>query len=234
VKNRLQELRKAQDLSQSELARMLEISRQAVSGFESGKFTPSLEIALKIAQLLEVTVEEIFVSQEKNYMQTVIDKYTQWLPKGEKFTDKAIDVITLAQEKAALYNALEVEPKHILYGLLINITTTVSLLKSSNLTFETLVREIDLMLDSEIKNLKFLNVTKVTKVTKVERFSPESKYILELALQIARLKQTKYIKPEYLLLGLIQFGQLGNSNLDNLFQKIDIKLLQEVFLKDEK
>jgi putative transcriptional regulator len=229
VKNRLQELRKAQGLSQSELARTLEISRQAVSGFESGKFTPSLEIALKIAQLLEVTVEEIFSSQEKNYMQTIIDKFTQWLPKGEKFTDRAIDVITIAREKAALCNDLEVEPKHILYGLLVNITTNIVLLKSSGLTFEVLVREIDLMLDSEIKNLKPIN-----NVTKVERFSPESKYILELALQFARLKQSKYIKLEYLLLGLIQFVQLGNSNLDNLFQKVDVQLLQEVILKDEK
>lgn len=63
VKNRLQEFRKARNLSQSELAQALEISRQAVSGFESGKFTPSLEMAFKIAQLLEVTVEEIFLSK---------------------------------------------------------------------------------------------------------------------------------------------------------------------------
>ena len=35
---------------------------------------------------------------------------------------------------------------------------------------------------------------------KVEQFSPESRYILELSLQLARLKQSKYIKPEHLLL----------------------------------
>jgi putative transcriptional regulator len=227
VKNRLQELRKAQGLSQSELAQALEISRQAVSGFESGKFTPSLEIALKIAQLFEITVEEIFLLQEKNYMQTLVDKFTQWLPKGEKFTDKAIEIITVAQKKAAICNYIQVEPKHILYGLLLNLTTTTGLLRSTGLTFEVLVKKIDLMLNSEVKSIKPLNVPKVN------QFSPESQYILELALQLARLKQSKYIKPEHLLLGLIQFVQLGNSDLDSLFQKVDIKSLQEVIIRDE-
>ena len=82
--NRLKEIRTIRRLSQSELAKALEISRQAVSGFESGKYTPSLEMALKIAQILEVNVEEIFVSQEKNVMQTLVEKFTQWLPRGER------------------------------------------------------------------------------------------------------------------------------------------------------
>ncbi|MDY6939613.1 MAG: helix-turn-helix transcriptional regulator [Cyanobacteriota bacterium] len=53
VKNRLKELQKRYQWSQSDLARELGVSRQAVNGFESGKFSPSLEMALKIASLFD-------------------------------------------------------------------------------------------------------------------------------------------------------------------------------------
>lgn len=219
MKNRLKEIRKTRHLSQSELALALEISRQAVSGFESGKYTPSLEMALKIAQILEVSVEEIFVSQEK-LMQTLVEKFTQWLPKGEKFTTEAIKIITAAQEKAAMCYQSQVEPKHLLYGLLSDLNTTGGLLRSSGLTFEQLITDVDLMLSS--------GDIKPSNVSKVERFSLESRYILESALQLARLKQSKYIKPEHLLLGLIQFVQLGDNDLEHLFRKIDLKYLQRL------
>lgn len=225
MRNRLQEFRKARNLSQSEIAQALEISRQAVSGFESGKFTPSLEMAFKIAQLLEVRVEEIFLAQEKNYMQTLVDGLIQWLPIGERFTDKAIAIITVAQEKAASCHHSQVEPKHLLYGLLFNLNTTGRLLRSSGLTLEALLKDIELMLNSETEELLPLNVQKI------EQFSIESKYILESALQLARLQQSKQIEPEHLLLGLTQLVQLGNSDLDKLFQKMDIKSLQQELFK---
>lgn len=60
LKNRLKELRKTRQWSQADLARALAISRQAVNGFESGKFTPSLEMAFKIARLFDVAIEEVF------------------------------------------------------------------------------------------------------------------------------------------------------------------------------
>ncbi len=50
MKNRLKELRQLHSLSQSDLARELRVSRQAVNGFESGKFDPSLDMAFKIAK----------------------------------------------------------------------------------------------------------------------------------------------------------------------------------------
>ena len=219
MKNRLKEIRKTRRLSQSELAKALGISRQAVNGFESGKYTPSLEMALKIAQILEVSIEEIFVSQEK-VMQTLVEKFTQWLPKGEKFTPEAIKIITVAQEKAAMCRQSQVEPKHLLYGLLSDLNTTGWLLRSSGLTFEKLILDVDLMLNS--------GDIKPSDVPKVEQFNTESKYILELALQLARLKQSKYIKPENLLLSLIQFVQLGDNDLEHLFEAIDFRYLQRL------
>ena len=223
MKNRLQEIRKTRHLSQSELARRLEISRQAVSGFESGKYTPSLEIALKIAQILEVKIEDIFVSEEKNIMQTLVEKFTQWLPKGEKLTAEAIAIIETAREKAATYDRDRVEPKHLLYGLLSDSSPTGDLLKNSGLTFEKLTANDDLdVIPSSIK---------LAKTAKVELFSVESRYILESALQLARLKQSNYIKPEHLLLSLIQFVQLGNSDLEHLFKEIDLNSLQKRLLE---
>ena len=210
VKNKLKQIRKTRQLSQSDIAKALGISRQAVSGFESGKYTPSLEMALKIAQILETTVEEIFTKQEKNTMQTVIEKFTQWLPKGERFTEKAINAIAFAQKQATLAKKSEVEPIHLLYGLLQDSTTTAGgLLKNYGLSLS-------------------LDDTEKINASVIDRLSPESKYVLELALQLSRLKKRKYIATEQLLLALIQLTYLGENDLTDLFQRyeVDIKSLQ--------
>jgi putative transcriptional regulator len=60
--------------------------------------------------------------------------------------------------------------------------------------------------------------------SKINKFSPESKYIFELALQSARLKKRKYIETEHLLLSLIQLMQLGNSDLADLFQQYEVDI----------
>ena len=206
MKNRLKELRKTHGWSQADLARRLKISRQAVNGFESGKFTPSLEMAFKIAGLFNVAIESIFLYQEKSPMQTLIENITQWLPKGEKFTYKAIEAIEYAQQKAALSEHWQVEPEHILYGLLNHPTTTAA----------RLLRENGLTLNIEHDAIAQQEVPKITK------FSPESRYILELALNAARLRQKKYIDTEHLLLGLVQLMQLGNENLIDIFQKNEV------------
>ncbi|MDJ0591733.1 MAG: helix-turn-helix transcriptional regulator, partial [Pleurocapsa sp. MO_226.B13] len=72
MKNRLKELRRLHQWSQADLARKLEVSRQAVNGFESGKFDPSLEMAFKIASLFDVAVEDVFIYEAKNSMQTLV------------------------------------------------------------------------------------------------------------------------------------------------------------------
>ncbi len=215
VKNRLKELRKTHSWSQAEVARGLKISRQAVNGFESGKFTPSLEMAFKIALLFDVAIEAIFLYQEKSPMQNLlekIDNFIQWLPRGEKFTFKAIEAIEYAQRKAALSEQGQVEPEHILYGLLNHPTTTAA----------RLLRENGLNLDTED-----ITVTEAQEAPKINKFSPESKYVLELALNAARLKQKKYIDTEHLLLGLIQLMQLGDNRLFDIFQsnEVDIAIL---------
>ncbi len=60
----LQEVRKNKKVSQQELADMLNISRQAISKYERGVKTPSLERAVEIAQALEVTLDELIVFKQ--------------------------------------------------------------------------------------------------------------------------------------------------------------------------
>ncbi len=220
MKNRLKELRKTRSWSQADLARALNISRQAVNGFESGKFTPSLEMAFKIAGLFNVAIESIFLDREQSSMQNLLDKvenFIQWLPKGERLTQEAIEAISSAQLKAALLKQAQVEPEHILYGLLNHSRTTAA----------QLLREHNLILDTK-EALESL-VVQVQQPPKVNQFSRESKYVLELALNAARLKQQKYIDTEHLLLALIQLMQLGNDSLIAIFQsnEVDVQTLIE-------
>lgn len=60
MKNRVRELRVAQQLSQSSLAGVLGVSRQTVNSIETERYTPSLPLAIAIARYFGSPVEEIF------------------------------------------------------------------------------------------------------------------------------------------------------------------------------
>ena len=58
--NRLRVARAECDLSQSELARSAGVSRQTISSIETGQYCPSTLLALRIARVLGVRVDELF------------------------------------------------------------------------------------------------------------------------------------------------------------------------------
>lgn len=60
MKNRLRVLRAENEWSQADLARQLKVSRQTVNAIETGKYDPSLPLALRIARLFGHPVEAIF------------------------------------------------------------------------------------------------------------------------------------------------------------------------------
>ncbi|HFI0641440.1 TPA: helix-turn-helix transcriptional regulator [Streptococcus suis] len=60
LKNRLKELRARDGLNQTELAKLAEVSRQTVSLIERGEYTPSVVIAMRIAQIFNENVENVF------------------------------------------------------------------------------------------------------------------------------------------------------------------------------
>ncbi|MEG3142545.1 helix-turn-helix transcriptional regulator [Streptococcus sp. 2A/TPW/M5] len=59
LKNRLKELRARDGLNQSELAKLAGVSRQSISLLERGN-TPSVIIAITIAQIFKEPVENVF------------------------------------------------------------------------------------------------------------------------------------------------------------------------------
>ena len=64
MKNLIKVERARHNMSQQELADILGITRQSVYAIEGGKFVPSTFLALKIAKLFQVKVEDIFLLEE--------------------------------------------------------------------------------------------------------------------------------------------------------------------------
>lgn len=60
MKNRLRVLRAERNWSQLELGNRVGVSRQAINAVETGKFSPSLPLALKLSRVFETTVEKVF------------------------------------------------------------------------------------------------------------------------------------------------------------------------------
>lgn len=60
MKNKIKQLRKAAGLRQEDMAKMLDVSRQTIIAIENDKYNPTLELAMKIARLLKMHVEDIF------------------------------------------------------------------------------------------------------------------------------------------------------------------------------
>ena len=66
MKNRLRVERAERNWSQMELGMRVGVSRQAINAIETGKYDPSLPLALKIARLFGKRVEDIFELEEND------------------------------------------------------------------------------------------------------------------------------------------------------------------------
>ncbi|MFI3804260.1 helix-turn-helix transcriptional regulator [Vagococcus fluvialis] len=65
MKNRIKELRKEKGLRQEDLAEKLSVTRQTIIAVENDKYNPTLELAMKMARFLEITVEDLFELEEE-------------------------------------------------------------------------------------------------------------------------------------------------------------------------
>jgi putative transcriptional regulator len=63
MKTRLRVLRAEMEWSQAELATRVGVTRQTINAIETGKYDPSLPLAMKIARLFGKHVEEIFLQE---------------------------------------------------------------------------------------------------------------------------------------------------------------------------
>ena len=66
MKNRLKVARAEMDLTQEELAQRVGVSRQSINAIESGRYVPSMVLALKMAQVFGKSVEKIFFLEEED------------------------------------------------------------------------------------------------------------------------------------------------------------------------
>ena len=61
IKNRIRELRfHAGEMTQAELAKRIGVTRQTILAIEQGKYSPSLEVAFRIARIFGKPLEAVF------------------------------------------------------------------------------------------------------------------------------------------------------------------------------
>jgi putative transcriptional regulator len=65
LRNRLKEHRAALGVNQQELGHLAGVSRQTISLIERGDYSPSVTLALTLAKICHVTVEDIFTLEEE-------------------------------------------------------------------------------------------------------------------------------------------------------------------------
>ena len=65
MKNNIREMRKKLGLRQEDMAITLDVTRQTINAIENEKYSPTLELAMKLAKLLNTTVEELFFRAEE-------------------------------------------------------------------------------------------------------------------------------------------------------------------------
>lgn len=61
IRNRIRRLRfDAGEMTQAELARRAGVTRQTIIAIEAGKYSPSLEVAFRIAAAFDVSITDVF------------------------------------------------------------------------------------------------------------------------------------------------------------------------------
>ena len=61
MQTKINELRKKKKLSQEDLAKLCNVSRQTINAIENNKYDPTLSLAFQIAKDLETTVDKLFI-----------------------------------------------------------------------------------------------------------------------------------------------------------------------------
>jgi putative transcriptional regulator len=61
-RNRLKDIRAERSVTQEALAEAADVSRQTIISIEKGKYTPSVDLALRIAAFFKLRVEDIFIT----------------------------------------------------------------------------------------------------------------------------------------------------------------------------
>lgn len=141
----------------------------------------------------------------------------------ERFTEKAINIISTAQKEAADSKTYKIYPEHILLGIL----------ETKNNICSRLLSYGGMNADKfrEYVNSKYKNVSHEYKHTNIA-FSTGSQKIIKLASELATNRTKSYIRPEHILLALILTGEKSDNALAEDFKEYfaDIKKLKQTLL----
>ena len=64
MENRIKEYRREKKLTQDDLAKAVEVTRQTIISLENGRYTASLSLAFKLAKYFGVKIEDLFIFEE--------------------------------------------------------------------------------------------------------------------------------------------------------------------------
>ena len=65
MKNRIEQIRKEQNIRQEDFAKAMGVSRQTISSLENGRYNPSILLAHKIAKFFHLAIEDVFIFEEE-------------------------------------------------------------------------------------------------------------------------------------------------------------------------
>ena len=81
VSNSIKKLREEKGMTQDELAEKLNVTRQAVSNWETGKTQPDIETLTRLAEIFDVSVERLIYGSERKERIVHINREVQVGPK---------------------------------------------------------------------------------------------------------------------------------------------------------
>ena len=64
MKNRIKEYRKERNLTQDDLAKAVEVTRQTIISLENGKYIASLQLAFRLARFFDCKIDDLFVMED--------------------------------------------------------------------------------------------------------------------------------------------------------------------------
>lgn len=84
---KIKEIRKKRNLTQEQLAELIDIEIPSMSNIETGKFAPSIETMQKLARELRVKPYELYLFDDVSYEEK-LSEMTRVMASNEKLTNK--------------------------------------------------------------------------------------------------------------------------------------------------
>jgi transcriptional regulator with XRE-family HTH domain len=95
ISERIKELRKAHNWNQAELAEKMSIDSKMISYYENGKYVPSAEVIVKLAEVFDVSIDYLLIPDipKKPLRQNINNELIQELSDFENLPDKDKEMI---------------------------------------------------------------------------------------------------------------------------------------------